>query len=514
MQGQASKSLRNLKAVEKSLNALKIKRQKLLTKKANLHAEDIYGEQLYDKKFVHLDAEIAQCQSKKEDAFRSEFFYPEQVPLYAAEYGIVKVLQDFVATMTPITSSYIEFKDPTTGNTPILVACSKGYVECAKILIAVGAHVGVVNSLGYTALHCACAGGHPDIVKLLLAVPYFDPYIRERRNLMALHVARIACLENDHWACYEECARLLEDRCGIYRGWLYESVDTSVVKMALNLHSWKQRFVVVLRTSVHSTSLEMSFFDSRQGARLPPVPHSTVVYKLGTPMVQPGTQRSFGNKEYSFNFAGIQRSQEDHRGVMRRIECAALDANGFESWSSFFAKYSVLKDEPDAKLVPLSAPSSSPTLPPFQDTPSISRSSSLLIPPWRTSRSESNPIPLANEEESPPESTGVKQLYDLSQTDLLDMAPSAPNFSPAMAMAALDLDNSVAASAPPEEDLVTQRRECIICFDGPQSSVCVPCGHNAVCMKCADHIMTGLDEEKHCPVCRASIREMIRLYQC
>ncbi|CAI5731793.1 unnamed protein product [Peronospora destructor] len=51
---------------------------------------------------------------------------------------------------------------------------------------------------------------------------------------------------------------------------------------------------------------------------------------------------------------------------------------------------------------------------------------------------------------------------------------------------------------------------CVICLDGPLSAVCVPCGHNAVCMKCAEEIQTFTAE---CPVCRAHIRELIKFYR-
>jgi hypothetical protein len=52
--------------------------------------------------------------------------------------------------------------------------------------------------------------------------------------------------------------------------------------------------------------------------------------------------------------------------------------------------------------------------------------------------------------------------------------------------------------------------ECVVCFDGPQSAVCVPCGHNAVCMNCAQEL---LDTTRLCPVCRQQVREVIRLYR-
>lgn len=52
--------------------------------------------------------------------------------------------------------------------------------------------------------------------------------------------------------------------------------------------------------------------------------------------------------------------------------------------------------------------------------------------------------------------------------------------------------------------------ECVICFDGPQSAVCVPCGHNAICMDCAKEV---LDTTALCPVCRMQVREVIKIFR-
>ncbi|KDO16955.1 hypothetical protein SPRG_17592 [Saprolegnia parasitica CBS 223.65] len=312
--------------------------------------------------------------------------------------------------------------------------------------------------------------------------------------------------------------------------------------MPLGLRPWKLRFVIVLRTDVHSTSLEMSFFDAKQGSRLPPVPSSTVLYKLGTPMVKPGTQRAFGNKDHSFYFAGAHRTHEDQPSVMRKLECAALDANGLASWSTFFNTYSMTKDVPDTLLVPLVAATSPP---PATETPSMlqqlprrsrrslseltlsesnapaqaaltAETSSVLQLPWRTRRGHSDAKPLANET-SPsvlqvpwrqPSLSEPKQLALPEPEAAGEVAPSAPLLSP--------INEVVAASAPPLDESgllnLAGQRECVVCFDGPQSAVCVPCGHNAVCMRCADHLLAA--PVKQCPVCRSSVREIIRLFQC
>lgn len=71
---------------------------------------------------------------------------------------------------------------------------------------------------------------------------------------------------------------------------------------------------------------------------------------------------------------------------------------------------------------------------------------------------------------------------------------------------------AASASAPsrPPFDAHSDPGECVICFDGPQSAVCVPCGHNAICMDCAGEL---LDTTRLCPVCRVHVREVIKLFR-
>jgi Zinc finger, C3HC4 type (RING finger) len=56
-----------------------------------------------------------------------------------------------------------------------------------------------------------------------------------------------------------------------------------------------------------------------------------------------------------------------------------------------------------------------------------------------------------------------------------------------------------------EEDVGT----CVICLDAPVEGACIPCGHMAGCMGCLREI-----EEKRgdCPICRAKINQVLKLY--
>merc|ERR1712098_930837 len=54
----------------------------------------------------------------------------------------------------------------------------------------------------------------------------------------------------------------------------------------------------------------------------------------------------------------------------------------------------------------------------------------------------------------------------------------------------------------------TGNTECAICWDGDKTHACVPCGHKQVCTTCADK----KDEWQICPICRADVREMVKVY--
>jgi hypothetical protein len=49
----------------------------------------------------------------------------------------------------------------------------------------------------------------------------------------------------------------------------------------------------------------------------------------------------------------------------------------------------------------------------------------------------------------------------------------------------------------------------VICLDAPVEGACIPCGHMAGCMSCLKDIES---KKWGCPICRAKINQIIRLY--
>lgn len=50
---------------------------------------------------------------------------------------------------------------------------------------------------------------------------------------------------------------------------------------------------------------------------------------------------------------------------------------------------------------------------------------------------------------------------------------------------------------------------CVICLDAAVEGACIPCGHMAGCMTCLNEIKA---KKWGCPVCRAKIDQVVRLY--
>ena len=99
----------------------------------------------------------------------------------------------------------------------------------------------------------------------------------------------------------------------------------------------------------------------------------------------------------------------------------------------------------------------------------------------------------------------------------------APESTPEVVseMPAAASSSSASPSAPPlpihysSQDASTsckaeeKESQCVVCWDAPAQGVCIPCGHLAGCMECLSEIK---GKGWGCPVCRAPIDQVIRVY--
>lgn len=77
------------------------------------------------------------------------------------------------------------------------------------------------------------------------------------------------------------------------------------------------------------------------------------------------------------------------------------------------------------------------------------------------------------------------------------------------------ISQELTPSAPPSVDLShvintsLPSGTCVVCEDASSEAVCVPCGHVAGCISCLKEIK---DKKLGCPICRANIDQVIKLY--
>lgn len=109
-------------------------------------------------------------------------------------------------------------------------------------------------------------------------------------------------------------------------------------------------------------------------------------------------------------------------------------------------------------------------------------------------------------------------------TSGLDLNPSAPPFAddvqldgsiryPSIDSSPVDVSSPVVEKLPDEEGKTATAggsgSTCVICLDAPAEGACIPCGHVAGCMSCLNEVKT---KKWGCPVCRAKIDQIIKLY--
>lgn len=106
----------------------------------------------------------------------------------------------------------------------------------------------------------------------------------------------------------------------------------------------------------------------------------------------------------------------------------------------------------------------------------------------------------------------------------LDTIPSAPPVTaeltedgpiqyPSVDLGPVDVSSPSIEQLPGSKSKVKEDKDatssCVICLDAPVEGACVPCGHMAGCMSCLNEVKA---KKWGCPVCRAKINQVVRLY--
>ncbi|DBA01832.1 TPA: hypothetical protein N0F65_002948, partial [Lagenidium giganteum] len=404
----------------------------------------------------------------------SSQYPPEQVLWFAAQHGDAHTVRTVVARLTPQTRAYLEWREPSSGHTPLAVACANGRFECVVGLLDGAANVNTRDANGNPPLLLATRGGHCEIVLLLLSRPSIDVLAKNTVAQTALDVARsqYRASANAHklvtimeplekarqysswfhdWivTAFVWCVSMrgFSQKMTVHFGWLYERVTNTSGFPSLS--PWKQRYCLVLRTCDIGV-LELNVFHLKPGAPRPACPQSSLVVGAGRTSVHRTVDTGwFQRRKHTFAVTGFMKPNPQGHSSSTAIEFAASGDDELEEWRALFTGISSV------------------------------RSITKLI------------------------SRGDLRVIDDAQTNAIATTADATLVrEPELVAIAVPADQ-------PATGLVSDN-ECVVCLDGHQATVCVPCGHNAVCLECATQIM---QTERRCPVCRASVREIIKIYR-
>ncbi|TKY51924.1 putative E3 ubiquitin-protein ligase XBAT35 [Spatholobus suberectus] len=422
------------------------------------------------------------------------------------------------------------------GKTPLIVACmNPQFYNVARTLIELGANLNAYRPgrHGGTPLHHAAKRGFDSIVKLLL-LHGANPLVLNDDCLTALEVARAKG--------YSNVVRAIESHLCLFSGWLREFHGPGFLEVVAPQLVSKKVWVVVLpvgsRNLTKPYKLELAIYSNLQDAQ-----PRTIIALWKANLQEPKLHQS----DPSVTIV-------DH-ATKTRIKLGPASENDKQQLTWFsnackgipLASPAFLQNNvptgpptapPDAEdtqlamAISASLQSAMQERPPFADTqPNFEASSSGSAVNTGNQGFLGTPNPKTSDsklvhETNPAGNSQHLQSHENVSAGLtasgLDFNPSAPPIAgeiptdgsihyPSIDLSPVDMASPVVEKLPKEEgkNASGSGSSCVICLDAPAEGACIPCGHVAGCMSCLNEVKS---KKWGCPVCRAKIDQVIKLY--
>ncbi|KAG4911016.1 hypothetical protein JHK82_057024 [Glycine max] len=423
----------------------------------------------------------------------------------------------------------LEWRDKD-AKTPLIVACMNPQLyNVAKTLIELGANVNAFRPgrHGGTPLHHAAKRDFDSIVNLLL-LHGANPLVLNDDCLTALEVARAKGHSN--------VVRTIESHLCLFSGWLREFHGPGFLEVVAPQLVSKKVWVVVLpvgsRTLAKPYKLELAIYSRLQDAQ----PH-TVIGLWNADLQEPKLHQSdpsvtVVNHTTKTRIKLGPASENDKQ----QLTWFSNACKGIPQASPAFLQNNVPTGPPTAPpdaedtelamAISASLQSAMQERPPFPDTqPSFDASSSSSAVNTDNHGFLGTPNPNTSDSELVQEANpdgNTQHLQSRVNPSALDLNPSAPpitNEIPGdgpIQYPSIDL-SPVDMASPDAEKLLKEGEKsaggssssCVICLDAPAEGACIPCGHVAGCMSCLNEVKS---KKWGCPVCRAKIDQVIKLY--
>ncbi|XP_014513349.1 putative E3 ubiquitin-protein ligase XBAT34 [Vigna radiata var. radiata] len=422
----------------------------------------------------------------------------------------------------------LEWRDKD-AKTPLIVACMNPHLyNVAKTLIELGANVNAYRPgrHGGTPLHHAAKRGFESIIKLLL-MHGANPLILNDDCLTALEVARA----KGHGGA----VRTIESHLCLFSGWLRELHGPEFLEVVAPQLLSRKVWVVVLpvgsRTLTKPYKLELAIYSNLQDAQPRTVialwkanlhpkihqsdPSVTIVDQTTKTRVRLGPASENDKQQLAF-FSNACKG-------IPQASPAFLQNNAPTGPPT---APPAVEDTELAMAINASLQSAMQERPSFPDTQpnSDASSSSTAV---NTGNHGFLGTPNSNTSESEPvqeTKTGGNGDHHQSHVNAseLEFNPSAPPIVgdiptdgpiqyPSIDLSPVDMASSDVDKLPNGEGKTASGSgsSCVICLDAPAEGACIPCGHVAGCMSCLNEVKS---KKWGCPVCRAKIDQIIKLY--
>lgn len=434
------------------------------------------------------------------------------------------------------------------GKTPLVVACMNPELHSvAKTLIELGANVNAYRPGRHagTPLHHAAKRGLEHTVKLLLSCGA-NALVMNDDCQTPLDVARAKG--------YSNVVRAIESHICLFSGWLREFYGPGFLEVLAPQLVCRKVWVVVLpcgsRNPTKPFKLELAIYSTFQD----PQPR-TLIALWKANMEEP---------KFHQHDPAVMIVYNSTKGGQGRIKLAPANENDKQQleWFCNACKGILQAMEPaflhamQTPVLPATAPptaedtefalainasvqSAMERPPPFKAHSSheaIASSSGSTshgsvgetIAPGPSNGSSTWGVHLTGPSVNSAQHTQIQNNTPATQANYETSDPAALPSAPSIANEVIDNEpihypsidfGPVDMSSPTVEIMPTsasERKEdgdssscCVVCLDAPVEGACIPCGHMVGCMSCLNEIKA---KKWGCPVCRAKIEQVIRLY--
>ncbi|XP_010512292.1 PREDICTED: putative E3 ubiquitin-protein ligase XBAT35 isoform X2 [Camelina sativa] len=400
------------------------------------------------------------------------------------------------------------------GKTPLILACMNSELyDVAKTLIELGSNVNAYRPGRHagTPLHHAAKRGLENTVKLLLSHGA-NPLILNDDCQTPLEVARVKGFSN--------VVRAIESHICLFSGWMREFYGPTFLDLFAPQLLSRRVWAVIVPTGSRNASkpfkLELVVYASLQDAQ----PRTVM------PLWKANLEEPKG-KQSDTSVMIVDNSTKT------RLKLAPSTEGDTQQLKWFCDACKGIPQPMHPPVFLQTEPSAPP--PPSEDELAMAMNASLHTTTSDPSNLSHHSINQASSSSgpsssiAPPPRSGKASAFDYNSHGIgivLESSPSAPPLTdddiatvaegpvhyPSIDSTPVDVPS--ASSLPATTD--GERKEdgstgtCAICLDAPSEAVCVPCGHVAGCMSCLNEVKS---KKWGCPVCRAKIDQVIKLYR-